>query len=174
MGFTAEPYADAESEFDAVFTSSEGRFLGEVEGRDSRAINIEALMTELRTVDKADDRCHGCRWTDGLERYPFGLARVIGKERDWTEATVSAALSAITLPLLGFGRLSGPATKTTAYVFRLELVLCRACQEKRKGLFGRVRLKSADYALHPWWKKVRQFGFEKLLDAEALSQYGPA
>jgi hypothetical protein len=46
LGFTAEPYRDAESEFDAVFSSAEGRFLGEAEGRDTKAINIDK-MTQL-------------------------------------------------------------------------------------------------------------------------------
>lgn len=52
MGFTAEPYADAESEFDAVFTSPEGRFLGEVEGRDNRAINTDKLSQLERNLQE--------------------------------------------------------------------------------------------------------------------------
>lgn len=52
MGFTAEPYADGESEFDAVFTSPEGRFLGEVEGRDNRAINIDKLSQLERNLQE--------------------------------------------------------------------------------------------------------------------------
>lgn len=43
LGFEAEPYQDAESEFDAVFSSPEGRFIGEAEGKDRRAINIDKL-----------------------------------------------------------------------------------------------------------------------------------
>lgn len=46
LGFAAEAYRDAESEFDAVFSSGEGRFLGEAEGRDAKAINIDK-MTQL-------------------------------------------------------------------------------------------------------------------------------
>jgi hypothetical protein len=46
IGFTAEPYEDAESEFDSVFSSAEGRCLGEAEGKDTKAINI-AKMTQL-------------------------------------------------------------------------------------------------------------------------------
>jgi hypothetical protein len=43
MGFSANKYKDSESEFDAVFESPEGRFLGEAEGRDKNAIGIDKL-----------------------------------------------------------------------------------------------------------------------------------
>ena len=43
MGFSANNYKDSESEFDAVFESPEGRFLGEAEGKDSSAIGIDKL-----------------------------------------------------------------------------------------------------------------------------------
>ena len=43
LGFTAEPYRDSASEFDVVFESAEGRFIGEAEGKDSKAIDIDKL-----------------------------------------------------------------------------------------------------------------------------------
>lgn len=43
LGFKAEPYKDGKSEFDAVFESAEGRLLGEAEGKDNKAVNIEKL-----------------------------------------------------------------------------------------------------------------------------------
>ncbi|MGY5806099.1 hypothetical protein ACXHXG_00175 [Rhizobium sp. LEGMi198b] len=43
LGFEAESYKDAESEFDVVFRSAEGRLLGEAEGKDNKPINIEKL-----------------------------------------------------------------------------------------------------------------------------------
>jgi hypothetical protein len=43
LGFKAAPYKDAESEFDVVFECPEGRLLGEAEGKDARAINIDKL-----------------------------------------------------------------------------------------------------------------------------------
>ena len=42
-GFVAEGHHDAESEFDAIFISPEGRFLGEVEGKDNKAVNIDKM-----------------------------------------------------------------------------------------------------------------------------------
>lgn len=52
MGFTAESYKDSESEFDAVFLSPEGRFLGEAEGKDNSAINIDKLSQLERNIQE--------------------------------------------------------------------------------------------------------------------------
>lgn len=43
LGFKANNYKESDSEFDVVFESAEGRFIGEVEGKDSKAINIDKL-----------------------------------------------------------------------------------------------------------------------------------
>jgi hypothetical protein len=43
LGFKAAPYKDGTSEFDVVFESSEGRLLGEAEGKDGKAINVDKL-----------------------------------------------------------------------------------------------------------------------------------
>jgi hypothetical protein len=43
LGFKAESYKDSESEFDVVFESEEGRLLGEVEGKDAKAVNVDKL-----------------------------------------------------------------------------------------------------------------------------------
>lgn len=43
FGFAAEAFKDSDSEFDAVFESEEGRFIGEAEGKDSEAVNIKKL-----------------------------------------------------------------------------------------------------------------------------------
>jgi hypothetical protein len=43
LGFTAAPHRDSRSEIDVVFASEEGRFIGEVEGKDNKAVNIDKL-----------------------------------------------------------------------------------------------------------------------------------
>jgi hypothetical protein len=43
LGFHAAPYRDEGSEFDVVFESAEGRLLGEAEGKDNKAVNIDKL-----------------------------------------------------------------------------------------------------------------------------------
>lgn len=47
MGFSVEHFENAESEFDVVFESQEGRLIGEAEGKDNKAINI----TKLRQLE---------------------------------------------------------------------------------------------------------------------------
>jgi hypothetical protein len=66
LGFTAETYSDGESEFDAVFTSPEGRFLGEVEGKDNRAINIDKMTQLERNLQEDFSR-------EGVTEYAKGV-----------------------------------------------------------------------------------------------------
>ena len=43
LGFVAKTYRDSDSEFDVVLECSEGRYIGEVEGRDSKPISIDKM-----------------------------------------------------------------------------------------------------------------------------------
>ena len=43
LGFSAEGFREGDSEFDAVFASAEGRFIGEAEGKDNKSIGIDKL-----------------------------------------------------------------------------------------------------------------------------------
>ena len=43
LGFTTSRFRDSDSEFDVVFESEEGRFIGEAEGKDNKAVNIDKL-----------------------------------------------------------------------------------------------------------------------------------
>ncbi|GAI57947.1 unnamed protein product, partial [marine sediment metagenome] len=52
LGFKAERYRDAESEFDSVFVSREGRFLGEAEGKDNKAMSIDKLSQLERNLQE--------------------------------------------------------------------------------------------------------------------------
>ena len=50
LGFTAKPYKDGNSEFDSLFSSTEGRFLGEAEGKDTKAIDITKLRQLMSNI----------------------------------------------------------------------------------------------------------------------------
>ena len=52
LGFEAENFQDDENEFDAVFSSDEGRLLGEAEGKDNKAINITKLRQLTMNIDE--------------------------------------------------------------------------------------------------------------------------
>ena len=50
MGFSANRYRDAVSEFDAVLECPEGRCIGEVEGKDNKPINIDKFRQLMSNV----------------------------------------------------------------------------------------------------------------------------
>jgi hypothetical protein len=52
IGFQAASVRYGESEFDAVFESWEGRFLGEAEGKDDKAVNIDKLSQLERNISE--------------------------------------------------------------------------------------------------------------------------
>lgn len=43
VGFDAKPFREGSSEFDVVFEAAEGRLIGEAEGKDNRAVNVDKL-----------------------------------------------------------------------------------------------------------------------------------
>jgi hypothetical protein len=52
VGFAADNFDDGASEFDIVFESPEGRFLGEAEGKDNKAVNVDKLrQLEMNTQE---------------------------------------------------------------------------------------------------------------------------
>jgi hypothetical protein len=52
FGFDAQPFAGGDSEFDGVFVSPEGRLLGEAEGKDNKAINIDKFSQLERNLQE--------------------------------------------------------------------------------------------------------------------------
>lgn len=66
LGYDAEPFADGESDFDAIFVSPEGRCLGEAEGKDNKAINIDKLSQLERNLQ--EDFAH-----DDVENFAKGV-----------------------------------------------------------------------------------------------------
>lgn len=82
LGFSAGGYRADDSEFDIVFESAEGRFLGEAEGKDSKAVNVDKLRQLEMNIqedferDEVDEYATGVlfgnafRLTDPVERDP--------------------------------------------------------------------------------------------------------
>ncbi len=50
MGFAAIPFREDGSEFDAVFSAPEGRFLGEAEGKNDKAVSVDKLDQLERNI----------------------------------------------------------------------------------------------------------------------------
>lgn len=76
FGFEATPYADGESQFDAVFNSPEGRCLGEAEGKDNKAISVDKISQLERNLqedfarDEIDDYAKGVLFGNSYRLIP--------------------------------------------------------------------------------------------------------
>jgi hypothetical protein len=128
-------------------------------GKHKLAIDLERIQKAL-TEGYRRDCCHFCGSTNDLKETQFGLSRKIRTDRDWTEAIASAVASAITLPLLGFRKLSGPSKSEEKLVLRLVLVACNYCIKKRKPLIGALAFRIRDYKVHPIYGVAKESGFK--------------
>lgn len=131
----------------------------------------QASVDLHRKLQAVDDPCHGCKSADQLTDFEFGLARNQKQERDWKSTGISAAVSALTMPLLGVGALYGPGKTSTAQLLRLRLKLCQKCINSRKGLFGGFAAKEDTCALHPMWNDLQGAGFKKYVGTNELGSW---
>lgn len=114
--------------------------------------------------------CHACGATTDLWRFPFAMAQVESKTRNWGPTVASAAVSVGMALLGGRGFLTGPSTTTQARICRMDLVLCGGCERKNTPrLMSRPSDKA--YTLHPLWKVVEGMGYTKFLDPYTLAQF---
>ena len=95
--------------------------------------------------------------------WDFGLGKPIASKRVWASTAASLAVSAMTVPLFGLGRLDLPGRKTTFTVLRLQLVLCESCQQ-RGGIH---------YSVHPWWGDALRLGYTQFFDGDDLEKLQP-
>jgi hypothetical protein len=108
LGFKAEPYKDASSEFDVVFESAEGRLIGEAEGKDNKAVNVDKLRQLAMNIhedlqrDEVSAPAKGILFGNGYRLLP-----VSEREPSFTEKCISAA------------RTSATALVATADLFRV-------------------------------------------------------
>ena len=56
LGFEASHFKSADSEFDAVFTDEQARFIGEVEGKDTKPINVDKISQLERNLNEDFER----------------------------------------------------------------------------------------------------------------------
>ncbi|MGB8839842.1 MAG: hypothetical protein WCC64_02120, partial [Aliidongia sp.] len=97
MGFHATQYKQAESEFDVIFESEEGRLLGEVEGRDTKAINVDKLRQLSMNIhedllrDEVKSPAKGVLFGNG-----YRLSPPEERQIQFTEKCISSARSTST------------------------------------------------------------------------------
>ena len=66
LGFSAKPFKESDSEFDIIFESPEGRCLGNVEGTDNKAINIEKFNQLERNLQEDFAREDAAEYAKGV------------------------------------------------------------------------------------------------------------
>ncbi len=94
LGFKASQYKDSESEFDVVFESSEGRLIGEAEGKDNKPINIDKLRQLAMNI-------HEDLMREGVDKpakgalfgNPYRLLALAERQLPFTDKCISAASS---------------------------------------------------------------------------------
>lgn len=92
LGYDAKNYQEGDSEFDVVFESSEGRYLGEVEGTDTRAVNIDKLSQLERNILEDFEREDVSEYAAGvLFGNPFRLTHPESRGDAFTVKCMSGA-----------------------------------------------------------------------------------
>ncbi len=92
FGFRADRYSDNESDFDIVFESAEGRCLGEVEGKDNKAINIQKFQQLERHIHEDLDKSEIAEPAKGvLFGNPFRLTEPDNRKQPLFTVTVCQA-----------------------------------------------------------------------------------
>lgn len=97
LQFKAAQYKQAESEFDVVFECQEGRLLGEAEGKDTKAINVDKLRQLAMNInedllrDDVIEPAKGVLFGNG-----YRLTSPNGREIQFTEKCISASIPSST------------------------------------------------------------------------------
>jgi hypothetical protein len=135
LGFNAEGVREGESEFDAVFVSPEGRFLGEAEGKERKAVNIDKLSQLERNIQEDFARDDVSEYAKGvLFGNAFRLADLNERGAYFTDKCISGARRAgaalVRTPDLFFAAKYIRETGDSAYA--------RACREAIKSTEGAV------------------------------------
>ena len=93
LGFSAQNCQDEDSEFDAVFVDPEGnRLLGEAEGKNDKAVNIDKLDQLERNVREDFEKREDATYAKGvLFGNAFRLAEVDGRAEFFTAKCIAGA-----------------------------------------------------------------------------------
>lgn len=92
IGFKAENYDDGKSEFDIVFESDEGRFIGEAEGKDNSAINVTKFRQLESNIHEDFERDEVTIHAKGvLFGNPFRLIHPNERKEFFTQKAIDSA-----------------------------------------------------------------------------------
>lgn len=97
IGFEVSQFDNGESEFDAVFESKEGRLIGEAEGKDNKAINIEKLRQLSMNIHEDLERDEvSTPAKPVLFGNPYRLQPIDERPEPFTTKCISAAITSST------------------------------------------------------------------------------
>ncbi|MGI8488480.1 hypothetical protein QWJ20_08050 [Pectobacterium sp. S5] len=97
IGFKVSHFDNGESEFDAIFISEEGRFIGEAEGKDNKPINIEKLRQIALNIHedlKRDDISEPAKSV--LFGNPYRMLPIENRDEPFSAKCVSSAKASST------------------------------------------------------------------------------
>jgi hypothetical protein len=92
IGIVAESYKDSDSEFDVLFKCEEGSFLGEAEGKDTKAIDVKKISQLMRNLgeyiqkEEVTDSAKGILFGNG-----YRLTRIEEREEQFTKKCIQIA-----------------------------------------------------------------------------------
>lgn len=97
IGFEVSQFDDGESEFDAVFESGEGRLIGEAEGKDNKAINIDKLRQLSLNIHEDLEREEVITPAKPvLFGNPYRLQPLLERSYPFTDKCISASVTSST------------------------------------------------------------------------------
>ena len=112
--------------------------------------------------------CHYCASETDLVRWDFALMKVEESRISIGATAASAAVSALTLPLLGAGVLRLPGRSHSGQALHLRLATCKPCCKTHGNFFGLFMLNEQRASAHPLWHALHEHGFTKFLAAEKM------
>ena len=123
------------------------------------SIEENRLESLLRERPVKIGQCLICTSSYRLAAFDFGLAKV-KVARDWTATIASAAISAVAIPLVGFGAVRLPDKTTGIRMYKLRITLCEEClSELAKSV--------PDPSIHPWFWILWDHGYTTLVSPDA-------
>jgi hypothetical protein len=112
--------------------------------------------------------CHYCASEADLVRWNFSLMKVQDSRVSMGVSLASAAISAISFPLLGAGAVSLPGRAHSGQALHLRLVTCKPCCKVHGNFFGLFVLNEDRASRHPLWGPLHEHGFTRFLPEDKM------
>ena len=137
-----------------------------------RALELAKEVVKWRAFDNAlkgyQSPCHYCGSEHDLVPFDFALMRVNETKHELGGTLVSAAISAMAIPLLGVGALKLPGKSFQGVAYHLKLAVCKPCCKREGNIFGLFMINEKRASKHPMWDTLQEAGFTKFFDREKM------